>query len=134
MEIVRTIFFHCWSDGGDARCILQLSVIESFSIGWMEPVASLLVASLQMLAKLSLIYFQNGLHCKRPIGQQITDDTETPLGGIQKKIVPGINLRSASLRSGALCTMQPAAGSCYSDHTAGCVTRVRTERNWCLDQ
>ena len=64
---------------------------------------------------------------------------ETPgdrcaLGETQKKTVPCINLRSASLRSGALCTMQPAAGSCYSDHTAGCVTRVRTERNWCLDQ
>ena len=44
MEIGRTIFFHCRSNGG-ARCILQLSVIESFSIGWMEPVAPLLGTS-----------------------------------------------------------------------------------------
>ena len=43
---------------------------------------------LQMLAKLAHIYFQNGLHCKRPIEQQIPD-TETPLGGTQKTSSPG---------------------------------------------
>ena len=84
---------------------------------------------LQMLKKLAHIYCQNGLQVTHRT--TATEDRNAPGWNTKKSQVPGINLRSASLRSGAAKIKD---GSYYSDHTATCVTRVRTDRNWCLDQ